>query len=505
MKKVGKYIIITLLLLLGLCCVGGLYLFFVPNSSLFNITYINLHSLQKTAKFSTHNISSIEVNSRSYDVVVLPHSEDEIYLEVKSSSFGFVLKQNKHTKITYKIKNNVLIFDVTEPHGFAIKNDSEVRLYLPKKQAFNLKLSNKDAQTEITNKDIYLNDFTYSTNSGDLLLKKLSINGKLNLNLNKSKCELDSSVVTKSNEAETSNNVDLSLTTGKFYAKNSILRNIIIKNNNRGTIILGECADIDEFKPSAGGQIVAKKVMHINVDASDTIININEKAQHANINLTGSGKVYIAELEGDSRITTNSGNITVNKCKSNLTAYTDEGNITIKKAYKTIATKTQYGNIDVSFSEDAEHYSKTAEYPSRVLHAILHNGKLTAKGVEHIGFNNSIVSKDSEASSGIVVTGNGRVHLEMSDVCGDNNIVGKNGSVYVVVNHLSVYKLTTNPTTPTKGNVRVNLMQVSNYFGYRTKSEVITYVNSTSSSYNNNTLTVSTEKGDLTLLDTKLC
>ena len=497
MKKVGKYVIITLLLLLGLCCVGVLYLFFVPNSNLFNITYINLDATHKSEKYSTDSISEISVNSRAYNVNVVSTEEDKISLEVQSNSFGFVLTKNQTVQISTSIKNNVLTFNVKEPYGFATSNDSTIKLYVPRNQSFDISLSNKKALTQINDKSLTIKNLTYSTHKGDLKLNNLTINGNLNLNLNKGECVLASTVKTNKN------NVYLKLTTGRFTSPNSVLGNIYITQNNRGVITLGECADIEEFKPSAGGQLTAKKVSLINVDASDTIVNINEVLHGAIINLSGGGRVNISILNGDSRITTNSGSIVINKCLSDTTVYSDEGNITVKEAMKSISTKTNYGNINITFAEDAPHYSSSEQYPSRVLHAIIHNGKLVAKGVEHIGYNNKTVTSNSEATQGIVVTGKGRVYIQMNDVCGDNNIVGKNGNVTVIVNYSSVYKLTTNPDKPTKGSVRVNLLQISRYKGYRTKSEVTTYVNSSQSNYKN-TLTVLTSTGDLTILDTKL-
>ncbi|MBQ8615809.1 MAG: hypothetical protein IJ415_04510, partial [Clostridia bacterium] len=71
MKKVWKYLVITLLLLLGLCCVGVLYLFFMPGTSLFNITYINYNIKKETSKYSASHVSAIELNSRSYEIEII--------------------------------------------------------------------------------------------------------------------------------------------------------------------------------------------------------------------------------------------------------------------------------------------------------------------------------------------------------------------------------------------------------------------------------------------------
>ena len=96
MKSFGKYLTISLLLILGLGCVGVLYLFFIPNSSLFNITYINHHKKYNSKLYTPSEINHIVVNSRSYDVVVEATDNDQIKLEVDSRSFGFVLTKNQN-------------------------------------------------------------------------------------------------------------------------------------------------------------------------------------------------------------------------------------------------------------------------------------------------------------------------------------------------------------------------------------------------------------------------
>ena len=165
---------------------------------------------------------------------------------------------------------------------------------------------------------------------------------------------------------------------------------------------------------------------------------------------------------------------------------------------KTISTKTNYGNSYIEFAEDAGHYSEADLEKSRTLYATIHNGTLTAKGVEHIG------SSATDSTQGIIVTGKGRVNLNMNDVRGENIVKGKNGNVKIIINHQSAYKLTTNPETKTTGSVKVNLMQIAQYNGYTTKTQTDTYVNCTEQTYDNNSLTVSTTTGDLTILDTKL-
>ena len=83
----------------------------------------------------------------------------------------------------------------------------------------------------------------------------------------------------------------------------------------------------------------------------------------------------------------------------------------------------------------------------------------------------------------------------MNDVCGENSIAGKDGNINVVINTSSQYILKTSSKT---GNVRVNLAQIEQSYGYTSQEEQTTLVNCSNST---NTLTVSTNQGNLTLLD----
>ena len=484
MKKVWKYITISLLLLLGLCCVGVLYLFFVPNSSLFNITYINHNISRESEKFNASNVSRIELNSRAYEVNILETEEDEIYVKTRGNSFGFVLKKNSNVNITSKLESNILKFTVTEPYGFAARNDSYINLYIPKNKSVDLHLQNKKAET-IINSNVTINNLKYTTQKGNFELKKGIINGNLTLNLEKSNFKIYE-------EAQTNfNNVTLNLTTGSFKAIKSSLGNVTILSNSRGVIDLNSCQTIMENVPSAGGQIYANTVEHINVTAGDTIVSINEITNSASINLTKSGSVVINTLTGISNIATNSGNIKLRTTNSQLTVQSESGNITINTAYKTVAVKVGYGSANINFADDAESY--LINKFSRVLYASIKNGNLTASGVEHVG----TPEEDTQTTidGGVKITGNGKVSLYMNNVYGNNNIVGHNGNIYVVVEKSSIYKL---KTSSTAGNVRVNLTQTPEYNGYTSRDLRITYVNCSNSTHN---LDISTNYGDLTVLD----
>lgn len=480
MKKVWKYIVITLLLLLGLCCVGILYLFFIPNSELFNITYLNNSKKLISKKYEGNNVDTVVLTSRSYDVNILSTEESTVHVETKSRSFGFVLTKNNTFSITESIKDGVLAINIIEPHGFATTNNSEVNLYLPSNKVFNLELSNMKAKTTIKD-DVQIGDLSYLTKNGDFDFCKGSISGKLKLTLNKSIFSIHKSVQTSKE-----NDVDLNVTTGKFYASNSILGDISILENKRGVINIHECETLNEDIASAGGSISISKISQITVKTSDTNININEISDTASIKLTGTGSVKIEILKGFSTITTNSGSISLNSVESVLALESDTGNINVWKAEMKISVKTNYGNIQVHFSEKAQDFVNNNL--ARVLIAKIKNGKLTATGVDNVG--------SFADENGIKIEDNGRLYLTMRNICGVNDIQGSTGNINIVVNKDSTYILKTKSIS---GNVRVNLAQIPEYGGYTTKTEKITSVNCETSS---NVLTVSTSNGDLNILDT---
>lgn len=501
MKKVGKYIAISLLLLLGLCCVGILYLFFIPNSSLFNITYINHHKTIKTENFAGSEISKIDLNSRSYNVKILSTDTEYIYSKVYSNSFGFVLKKNSEVKVETSLSNNVLTINVTEPHGFATKNDSYIEVYIPETSELDLDLSNLNAKTTINSEKIKIKNLTYTTENGDFDFNKGEISGNLTLDISKSSFKINENVKTKTN------NVVLRISKGKFYANSSKLGDINVLENTHGIISVNECGLFELDIESAGGSISISKASRLNIITSDTNVKVDEIISGANIELTQSGKVSINKLCEYSTIKTNSGDINISTCLNTLIAHTDSGNININNAQKTISIKTNSGNAVVNFAENASNFIETDTEKSRTLYATIANGTLTATGVQHIGVPNE---NTPETITGITITGSAHVSLKMNDVKGKNKIEGNNGTVTVVANDNSKYALSTNSSN---GKVRVNLLQISQSGGYTDLNHEPIYVNhKPCESCNNcknsaicensvNTLIATSTHGSLTILD----
>lgn len=475
MKKIGKYLIITLLLLLGLCCVGVLYLFFIPNSSLFNISYVSHHTqISSQKEYFADDVNKIVLNSSKFEVKIVESYDDNISLKVYDQAFGFALVKNNSTTINEDLNSaGVLTFNVKETSGAVLKNSSAIELKIPKNKEFDISLKNKKATTSIDGENIKINALSYETEKGDFEFKKGNILGKISLNLNDAKCNISSEVQTNLND------VELKIKKGRFTASETNFGDVQILSNDRGVITLGSCLGVYQDLGQAGGKIKVKSANQITITSSDTNI-VADTVGGAIITLTATGNVEIGEVTAFSTIKTNDGHITIQNANYKIELTSEDGNISVNNAKCTVKAKTEYGNIFVNFDQSVP------EVSSRALLCEMNNGKLTTFGALHIQ---------------TTVTGDGRVEAYLSGVENLDNvnsfIKGKNGSVYVTIPNECVYTLTTKSDN---GNVRVNLTQIPNYGGYTNRETILTNVNC-DSAVGQNRLIVSTSYGDLTILD----
>ena len=147
MKKFWKYFIITILLLTGLFFVGLLFLFFVPSSSIFGITFISYNDRQISNSYEISKVNSIVLNSRSYDIEIESTKSSTITARIENHSLGYVLKKNSNLLLKEDLTNGVLKFTISEPYGAAFKNNSKIKLLIPnaaKDKSLDLSLENKN-------------------------------------------------------------------------------------------------------------------------------------------------------------------------------------------------------------------------------------------------------------------------------------------------------------------------------------------------------------------------
>ena len=477
MKVFWKYFLIIILLLIGLCALGVLYLFFVPGSSLFGITYISYHNDYNSNPYDCASIDTIELNSRTYSVSIVPASSENISLKVYANSVGFVLEKNSDVNIQAEVEDGVLTFNVDEPYGAAITNESYIQLRIPTSKSFNIMLKNNNAQTNIDNENLKINNLIYTTESGNFNFSNGEISGNIEANIERA------DFIIEENAKTNNNNVTLSATSGYFEVLKNVLGDIYIESNKNAVICIKECNDFRSNMNEAGGRIEIETAFYVEINSSDTNIYINNITSGGTISLTKAGKVKIDNVLATMDITTNSGEISIKNSTAPLILTTDDGKISVNSTYSRVTANSKYGDINVNFNENAESYQNNPN--SRMLQAITNNGKITSSGVENVI---------------ITINDNGRADINMKNVFGENIIEGKTGSVSLIIDTNAKYKLYTKTNS---GNVSVNLAQISNFGGY-TEKEHTEYVNGTVSDYNNSTLIVTTTSGSLYIRDTSL-
>lgn len=332
-KKVGKYLTILLLLLIGLAALALIFLFFVPSASIFGISYVNADKTYYSTQYSVKDeaISYVSVKSLSYPVRVVNSDNDNISVSLYNNIFGFVHKNNKTPKIKTELvtvgETKQLLIEIEEPHGVAYKNNSYISINLPKSATIDLNLSNKNAGVKLDLADTVINNFTYEANSGDIYLSKGAIKQTLNLKLGCSRF-----VVNKDFNLNNTS-VLLNLTSGSFNTTNndSIINDLSVLNLTTGTINVKSCKNLNGHLTEGGGKLsVGTLTGALNFTSSDTDVTIN--------NQTGDGGTITLSKSGD---------LTINNLECGLVANTDGGNINIAKTTAAVHLKSNSGNITI--------------------------------------------------------------------------------------------------------------------------------------------------------------
>ncbi len=431
MKKFSKYFTITILLLIGLCAVGVLYIFFIPNSNLFGICYISYNQEYFSKSLESNNVSKIVLNSTDYDVKVVPSINDKISVKVYANSLGFLLVKNKEVSISHTVEASTLTFNIKEPTGAVVRNRSYIELRLPADMTISVGINNNNASSSITNEDLTIQNLYYKSNHGSLDISNSTINGLIDLDLN-------NSTFTLNNTTKTNNNrVNIDVAGGKFDASNAVLGDIIINKNDKGVILAKSCTRLTEKTSRAGGRINIKKVETIDLETSDTNVYIDEIVNSGNIIMTASGNINIGTCQSQMNIKASNGHINIKEAKQGIILTTSNGNINVENAYSFIQAKSTYGDIKVNYNEDADHTTGDGA-TKRTFTAETENGKITATGVEKVN---------------ITITKNGRANIQMDNVIGVNSISAGNGSVYVEFTYGASFDLTTSSKS---GSVDVN-------------------------------------------------
>ncbi len=480
MKKFGKYFSITLLLLTGLFFVGLLFLFFVPGSSIFRITFISYNERTISSDHKIESVEKIILNSRSYDIEVKSTQSSSISARIENHSLGYVFKENSKLILEESLSNGILTFNISEPHGVAFKNNSSITLYIPENKDVDLQINNKNATVKIEDEDIIIKNFSYKAENGVAKFEKATITGEFNLDLNKSDCYLSDQLTLNSND------VNLKLSTGKFDASSITLGNINILSNERGIIKLNACNSLSQSKLTTGGRIEAKQINSISFFGSDTNLYINEITTRASINLSAAGEVNIEKLSGIADIVTNSGNIKINNCTKNLTTlsiFSKKGDVTAQNAYNKVFVETISGDIITNFASDADTASESNKNV-RYFKAITETGKVYSTGVNRADVE---IKKDGSAE---ITFSHFENNLNLNSLIKNNS-----GNIYLKVDKNSAFMLNSKTSS---GHSRINLTQTEKYKGWTDKEITNKAINCETSS---NIISIENGSGNILMHD----
>lgn len=439
MKKFWKYFAIVILSLIGLCAIGLLYLFIVPNSSLFGICYISYNENFSSNIYNVdeNSIGQIVMTSRDYDVEITTTDDRSVYVKVFANSFGFVLKKNSHVNIDTTLLAGKLTINVTEPNGACIPNNSKIKLYVPEDYEINLSLNNNNAKTKIDSQHLIVASLSGKTKNGKFDITKCTITGDISATVNRGNFTIGENV------ALDNNNVEFNSNTGNFYGEKSTFGNFVVKSNNRAMIKIYACEKFTLNQKSAGGSVKINTLQEIEVNSSDTNLDIDTIITGASITLTKSGKVNIKEIHALATIQTRDGNITIDKATNALSLTTKHnGNIILKKTTASVLAETVYGDISVYFDAEAESYQYNTG--ARKLQASTVDGQIIASGVENVS---------------VDITGTGKASIYMNNVFGENKVSAGKGSAYIEFANESAFTLNTTAET---GKFNINYLTLSN-------------------------------------------
>ena len=478
MKKFWKYFAIVILSLVGLCAIGILYLFIVPNSSLFGICYISYNENFSSNIYNTteNAINKVTLNSYNYDVNIVSTEDSNIYAKVYANSFGFVLKKNSQLKIDSSLVSGNLTITVTEPNGACVPNNSKITLYLPQLTSIDVSINNHNALTNVDDAKLVLDNFAYKTNNGEAKIKSCTISGKLTVRLNRGNYALGDKV------SLVDNDVEFNSYAGNFYGTSATLGNFTVLKNDRAMIKIKKCAKFNLSKSSAGGSVTIDEVNEIAVTSSDTNLSLGKILTGASITLTKSGKVNVGEANAQATIKTRDGNIVVNKATAALyLSSTHNGNITLKDTTASLLAESVYGDISVYFNSAAASFAENSN--SRKLQATTFDGQIIAAGVENVS---------------VDITGNGNASIYMNNVIGENYVKAGNGSAYIEFANNSAFNLKTKATTG-KLNINFSTLESLGYQNHDFTGENAFNVNA--SSENGNVLTAEVKSGFIKIRD----
>lgn len=475
MKKVGKYLSLVLLLVLGLASIGLLLIFFVPNLTILNITAINYNkTISNKETYNKDDVNMIVLSSQHFDVKVFADERDTIEINAYANTLGFAFKNNSNFEIEEKLNDGVLYFTVHEPFGAAFTNNSSIKLFVPTETQLAYHIKNETSKVEI-HSGVEIYNMAYETNRGNLTIcNGASLHGEIDADINKGELNINA-------EAKVSNlNAQIALKDGKFNSLRPI-RDVNLLALEYGEVKIAECYNFICNTATTQGNVKINKVNNkFEARTSDTNFELND-VHDAVVNITGKGGVSINNINGITDIETNSGDINIVKSTSTLNLKSNSGKITVREAHNKVYAQSNSGDVSILCEKDDD-----ITYNGYV-YVKMNGGRLITSGINHI-----------EAT----LKGSAYAICVAEKLVGNNFITTENGQITF---HSKV--TTDNPfklVTKTDGAVKVNLIQIPQYGGYTTNEETTTYVYCYETDTIDDSLILNSNSGSITMHDNNL-
>ncbi len=438
MKKVFKlttiYLSVILLALVAtvIFCAG--FLFFYRDGNIFGIQYIKKNEIlfaRESADMS--NLQNIEIESGDFDVIVRVNSaQSNLIGAMCNKAFGYAIKSKAQPKfeLEYNEATRTAEFSSVEPKGWLNKKDCYIEIAVPEdlsEKNINLKIKTNKGDIKIGGGlDWQVGTINIESKKGDGKVKNLTIAGDMVL-------KAGSGCFTIAETCESVGEIDAQLSVGsgtldltKIDSEKLKLDIARVVKNSRGQInILKTKELITNENINGGGKVQVVEVGFVDFASLDTNIYIKTitNPEASRIKITGNGKVFVNQVMGGLEVDANDGDIKINSAFGTLALSASRGDIEVVEALKLVSATTTYGNIEITFGDAALDYADTSVNDSnknRAVIATTKNGHIIVQGLQ----NGVITATDS-----------GRISLSYDRIVGDNQVVGKLGTVNIIVPH----------------------------------------------------------------------
>jgi len=442
-NKIGLYLLVLFAISISLfiICIG--YLFLIPKSELFGITYIK-DTTKKTYSSIDYDIDlikTIEIKSDKYNINLISSNKiEDIRFEVYNDFNGFVKTKKSENKINlnYNPSNDSLVLETKTVSGWVDNGSSKINLIIPEvlfDETHNIKLSaNKKCNINIEGfKDAKFGSVEVSLSRGDFYFDNISIN---NLYIKSNRGE----IVAGKNVAGEIETLTLDLGRNKvnflkagkaediLKEENSIYSDINFKINK---LILRACEKNTDLKfyrcgkilsdtgcVLSGGKITVAECDMFSIESKDFSIDaycVNDNTYINKFNAVGTGAVSVREVKNISDFKTKNGKIYVGKAEKEIVLESKSGTIQLDSARYGVTAISEMGNVNIKFDKELDNS----------------NGQLGI--IDSLRTVSGVVKVYGVNKINLIATGKADIYLEFDKVVGDSEIILTEAKSKIVV------------------------------------------------------------------------